>query len=92
MENEYNESVRRVTRQSWVPPKSVRVLQGFWKGAYTSAASGYTGDLRSSYCFYNSFSDRCFRWRWNDDSRRAKDQNDGYSGNRSKLGNFRVSL
>lgn len=35
MENEYNESVRRVTRQSWVPPKSVRVLQGFWKGAYT---------------------------------------------------------
>ena len=35
MENEYSENVRRVTRQSWTPPKSVRVLHGFWQGAYT---------------------------------------------------------
>ena len=35
MENEHNENVRRVSRQSWEPPKSVRVLHGFWKGAYS---------------------------------------------------------
>lgn len=35
MENEHNENVLRVSRQSWNPPKSVRVLHGFWMGAYT---------------------------------------------------------
>ena len=35
MDNEYNEGVRRVTRQSWKPSKRVQVLHGFWKGAYT---------------------------------------------------------
>ena len=35
MEHEHNEEVRRVSRQSWIPPKSVRVLHGFWKGAYS---------------------------------------------------------
>lgn len=35
MENENNEGVRRVTRQSWQPDKPLLVLHGFWKGAYT---------------------------------------------------------
>lgn len=35
MENEHNDDVRRVSRQSWNPPKSVCVLHGFWKGAYS---------------------------------------------------------
>ncbi|MBE6958556.1 MAG: hypothetical protein E7447_05340 [Ruminococcaceae bacterium] len=34
-ENENNEQVRRVTRQSWKPSDPVQILQGFWKGAYT---------------------------------------------------------
>ncbi|MBE6947064.1 MAG: hypothetical protein E7454_02270 [Ruminococcaceae bacterium] len=35
MENEHNESIRRVTRQSWKPSKPVRVLHGTWKVVYT---------------------------------------------------------
>lgn len=35
MENENNDGVRRVSRQSWKPPKSLRVLRGFWGAAYT---------------------------------------------------------
>ena len=35
MENEHNENVRHVSRQSWEPSKPVRVLHGFWKGAYS---------------------------------------------------------
>ena len=32
--NEQNEQVRRVTRQSWEPPKPLRTVHNFWKGAY----------------------------------------------------------
>ena len=35
MENENNQPIRRVTRQSWKPSDTVQLLQGFWKGAYT---------------------------------------------------------
>lgn len=36
MENENNnEQVRKVSRQSWEPPKSVSTLLRIWKGAYT---------------------------------------------------------
>ena len=35
MEHEHNEDVRRVSRQDWEPPKPVRVLSGFWMGAYS---------------------------------------------------------
>ena len=35
MENERNEDVRKVTRQSWKPSKPLLVLHGFWKGAYS---------------------------------------------------------
>ena len=35
MENEFNEEVRRVTRQSWSLPEPWSKLHGFWKGAYS---------------------------------------------------------
>ncbi len=34
MEYERNEEVRRVTRQSWKPPKSLGMLHGIWNGVY----------------------------------------------------------
>lgn len=35
MEHENNKEISRVTRQSWIPPKSLRVLHGFWNAAYS---------------------------------------------------------
>lgn len=35
MENENNEGVRRVSRQSWKPAKPLRVLHGSWNAVYT---------------------------------------------------------
>lgn len=35
MEHEHNEEVRRVSRQSWIPPKALRVLRSIWNVAYS---------------------------------------------------------
>ena len=35
MENENNEGIRRVSRQSWKPAKPLRVLHGSWNAVYT---------------------------------------------------------
>ena len=35
MENGHNDGMRRVTRQSWKPSKSLQVLHGIWNGAYS---------------------------------------------------------
>ena len=35
MEHEHNEEIRRVSRQSWIPPKALRVLRSIWNVAYS---------------------------------------------------------
>ena len=35
MEQERNEEVRRVSRQSWIPPKALRILRSIWTVAYS---------------------------------------------------------
>jgi len=35
MENEHNEGVRKVTRQSWKPARSLLILRGVWNSVYT---------------------------------------------------------